>query len=76
MKNGKVIAYNTDAPGFLKAIESFGKVKMYFYLELVELQKLYLWLYKKKGISVTVLNRSEGKLDFFQKQWYQMLNLG
>ena len=26
-ENGKVVAYNTDAPGFLKAIESFGTIK-------------------------------------------------
>ena len=26
-ENGKIIAYNTDAPGFLNAIESFGEVK-------------------------------------------------
>ena len=65
-ENGKVIAYNTDAPGFLKAIESFGTVKNVLLLGAGGTAKAISLALQEKGISVTVLNRSEGKLDFFK----------
>ena len=65
-ENGKVIAYNTDAPGFLKAIESFGEVKNVLLLGAGGTAKAISLALQEKGISVTVLNRSEGKLDFFK----------
>lgn len=65
-ENGKVIAYNTDAPGFLKAIESFGSVKNVLLLGAGGTAKAISLALQEKGINVTVLNRSEGKLDFFK----------
>ena len=64
--NGKVIAYNTDAPGFLKAIESFGEVKNVLLLGAGGTAKAIALALKSKNINVTVLNRSEGKLEFFK----------
>lgn len=66
-ENGKVIAYNTDAPGFLKAIESFEKVKNVLLLGAGGTSKAIALALKSKDIKVTVLNRSEGKLDFFKQ---------
>jgi len=66
LKDGKVVAYNTDAPGFLKAIESFGKVKNVLLLGAGGTAKAISLALKEKNIKVTVLNRSEGKLEFFK----------
>ena len=65
-ENGKIIAYNTDAPGFLKAIESFGSIKNVLLLGAGGTSKAIALALQSKDIKVTVLNRSEGKLDFFK----------
>lgn len=67
-ENGKVIAYNTDAPGFLKAIESFGKVKTVLLLGAGGTAKAIALALQESNIDVTVLNRSEGKLEFFKNE--------
>jgi shikimate dehydrogenase len=66
-ENGKIIAYNTDALGFLKAIESFGNVKNVLLLGAGGTAKALALALQSKSIEVTVLNRSEAKLDFFKK---------
>ena len=67
-ENGKVIAYNTDAPGFLKAIESFGEVKSVLLLGAGGTAKAIALALQESNIDVTVLNRSEGKLEFFKNE--------
>ena len=67
LEDGKVIAYNTDAPGFLKAIESFGTIKNVLLLGAGGTAKAIALALKSKDINVTVLNRSEGKLEFFKE---------
>ena len=66
LEDEKVIAYNTDAPGFLKAIESFGKVNNVLLLGAGGTAKAIALALKSKNIDITVLNRSESKLDFFK----------
>lgn len=66
LEDGKVIAYNTDAPGFLKAIESFGEIQNVLLLGAGGTAKAIALALQEKGIEVTVLNRSENKLDFFK----------
>lgn len=66
LEDGKVIAYNTDAPGFLKAIESFGTIKSVLLLGAGGTAKAIALALQSKNINVTVLNRSENKLDFFK----------
>jgi len=66
-ENGKIIAYNTDAPGFLHAIESFGNVKSVLLLGAGGTAKAISLALQQSNIEVTVLNRSEGKLEFFKK---------
>ena len=67
-ENGKIIAYNTDAPGFLKAIESFGEIKTVLLLGAGGTAKAIALALQESNIDVTVLNRSEGKLEFFKKE--------
>lgn len=66
-ENGKVIAYNTDAPGFLKAIESFGSVENVLLLGAGGTAKAISLALQEKNIEVTVLNRSKNKLEFFKQ---------
>ncbi len=65
--NGKVIAYNTDAPGFMMAIEEFGKIDKALILGAGGTAKAIAVALKEKGIEVSVLNRSAGRLVFFKE---------
>lgn len=66
LEEGKVVAYNTDAPGFLKAIESFGKVKKVLLLGAGGTAKAIALALQEENIDITVLNRSKEKLEFFK----------
>ncbi len=66
-ENGTVIAYNTDAPGFMKAIEEFQPIKKAIILGAGGTAKAIAVAFKDAGIETTVLNRSENRLDFFKE---------
>ena len=66
-ENGKVVAYNTDAPGFMKAIEEFGTIHKAIIIGAGGTAKAIAVAFKDAGIKTTVLNRSENRLDFFKK---------
>ena len=63
--NGKVKAYNTDAPGFYRAIENFGEVKNVLLLGAGGTAKAIAVILRSKNIKVTILNRSANSRDFF-----------
>ncbi|RXJ86714.1 shikimate dehydrogenase [Arcobacter sp. CECT 8985] len=67
-KDNKVLAYNTDAPGFLKAIESFGNINKVLVIGAGGTAKAISLALKEKGIDVVVVNRSESKLEFFKEK--------
>ncbi len=67
LEDDKVVAYNTDGLGFLEAIKSFGKVENVLLLGAGGTAKAIALALKEKNIKVTVLNRSEEKLEFFKK---------
>ena len=64
-KGGKVIGYNTDAPGFLKAIEEFGIIKNGLILGAGGTAKAIAIAFQEKNIKTTILNRSKNRLKFF-----------
>lgn len=66
-ENGKVVAYNTDAPGFMKAIEEFGEIKKAIILGAGGTSKAIAVAFNEAGIETTIVNRSEGRLEFFKK---------
>jgi len=66
-ENGKVIAYNTDAPGFMKAIEEFGKIDKAIVLGAGGTSKAIAVAFKEAGIDTTIINRSEKRLEFFKE---------
>lgn len=66
-EDNKVVAYNTDAPGFMKAIEEFGDIKSACILGAGGTARAIAVALKDAGIEVTVINRSrEGRLEFFE----------
>ena len=62
--DGKVTAYNTDAPGFMKAIEEFGKIKHAIILGAGGTAKAIAVAFNEAGIKTTVLNRSKNDCVF------------
>ena len=70
-KEGKLYGYNTDAPGFLKAISEFGNVKTVLFLGAGGTAKSTSVILKEEGYDVTILNRSEGRLTYFKENGFQ-----
>jgi shikimate dehydrogenase len=66
-QNDKIIGYNTDAHGFFKAIEPFGKINSALILGAGGTAKAIASILKENNIHVEVLNRSKRRLDYFYK---------
>ncbi|EHP30908.1 Shikimate 5-dehydrogenase I alpha [Sulfurimonas gotlandica GD1] len=66
-ENGRLIGYNTDADGFMYAIEEFGKVNNVLILGAGGTAKALASRFMQDGIKVSVLNRSEGRLAYFKE---------
>lgn len=66
-KADKIVAYNTDAPGFMKAIEDFGKMKKVLILGAGGTAKAIAVALREAGVQVTVVNRSKNRLGFFKE---------
>jgi len=62
---GTITGYNTDAPGFLRAIASFGIVRTALILGAGGTAKALAFALKSTGIAPVILNRSAPKLDAF-----------
>jgi shikimate dehydrogenase len=70
-KEGKLYGYNTDAPGFLKAISEFKNVKTVLFLGAGGTAKSTSVILKEAGYDVTVLNRGESRLAYFKENGFQ-----
>ncbi len=66
-ENGKLVGYNTDAPGFYESIKDFEAKKVLILGAGGTAKAIALYL-KEKGYEVTVLNRSENRLSFFKEK--------
>ncbi len=66
-----MIGYNTDAPGFYKSIEEFGKLNNVLILGAGGTTKAISEILKDNSIDVTILNRSENRLDFFKDRGFR-----
>lgn len=62
-KDGKLYGYNTDAPGFLKAISEFKNVNTVLLLGAGGTTKSTSSLLRENGYDVTILNRSSSRLE-------------
>ncbi len=66
-ENGRLIGYNTDADGFMYAIEEFGEVKNILILGAGGTAKALASRFMQDGIKVSLINRSEGRLAYFKE---------
>lgn len=73
-ENGRLIGYNTDAPGFLKSALSFGKISSVAILGAGGTAKALAAIFRANDIAVTLINRSEGRLEFFKERGYETMS--
>jgi len=66
-ENGKLIGYNTDADGFMFAIEEFKTVKKVLILGAGGTAKALASRFLEDNFDVSVINRSEGRLTHFKE---------
>jgi shikimate dehydrogenase len=66
-RDGKLYGYNTDALGFLKAIEEFKDVKSVLFLGAGGTAQATSKILKDAGYSVTILNRSAKRLEQYKE---------
>lgn len=69
-KEGKLYGYNTDAPGFLKAISEFKDIKTVLFLGAGGTARSTSAILRDEGYQVTILNRSAGRLESFRKEGF------
>ncbi|WP_169940522.1 shikimate dehydrogenase [Campylobacter sp. RM15925] len=65
LKNDEIYGYNTDAFGFLKAIENFGEIKSALILGAGGTAKAVAYALSSANVDVCVLNRSLARLENF-----------
>ncbi len=70
-KEGKLYGYNTDAPGFLKAIAEFQNVKTVLFLGAGGTAQSTSNILRTEGYDVTLLNRSEGRLQKYKEEGFE-----
>ncbi len=65
-KDGMLLGFNTDAPGFLLSIKDFTEIKSALIIGAGGTAKAIFFALKEQGIEVEVLNRSQKRLDDFK----------
>ena len=65
-ENGRLIGYNTDADGFMYAIEEFKNIKNILIIGAGGTAKALSSRFKQDNLKVDVLNRSEARLKEFK----------
>jgi shikimate dehydrogenase len=70
-KDGKLYGYNTDAPGFLKAIAEFKNIKTVLFLGAGGTAQSTSSILKDEGYEVTLLNRSQERLNKFKQNGFE-----
>lgn len=70
-KNNKLYGYNTDAPGFLKAISEFKDIKTVLFLGAGGTAQSTSIILRDAGYEVEILNRSSKRLDSFKEKGFQ-----
>lgn len=73
-EKGKLIGYNTDAPGFMRSIAPFGVINTALILGAGGTAKALALALKESDIEVHVLNRSDGRLGDFKAKGFTTSN--
>ncbi|WP_169763463.1 shikimate dehydrogenase [Campylobacter mucosalis] len=75
LKDNKIYAHNTDAPGFLSAILPFGKIKTALILGAGGTAKAIAYALRESKIDVDLLNRSKDRfVDFAEFECFSYEN--
>ena len=69
-RDGKLYGYNTDAPGFLKAISEFKNIKRILFLGAGGTAQSTSVVLRDAGYQVVILNRSRGRLERFEREGF------
>ncbi len=70
-RDGKLYGYNTDALGFLKAIDEFQDIKKVLFLGAGGTARSTSSILRDEGYIVTILNRSEARLKSFKDDGFE-----
>ncbi len=65
-EDGKLIGYNTDAPGFVESLKAHGDFHKILIIGGGGTAKALATAFKNEGRDLTIVNRSENRLDFFK----------
>lgn len=71
LEDGKLIGYNTDADGFMHAIRSFGDIRTALILGAGGTARALSVALNQGGITPTILNRSQGRLEYFKNNGFK-----
>jgi len=70
-KGRKLFGYNTDAPGFLKAISEFKDIKTVLFLGAGGTAQSTAIILRDEGYAVSLLNRSASRLEKYIKDGFE-----
>jgi shikimate dehydrogenase len=71
LENDHLIGYNTDADGFIAAIQSFGKLSNALIIGAGGTAKALAIALRHHCITPTILNRSGGRLEYFKEKGFE-----
>ncbi|WP_456322499.1 shikimate dehydrogenase [Hydrogenimonas sp.] len=69
-KEGKLYGYNTDAPGFYRALKKLGPVRNVLIMGAGGTARALSLYLRSQGIDVEIVNRSAPRLEWFKKEGF------
>ena len=70
LKNQKLYGYNTDAPGFYRALKKLGSIKSALIIGAGGTARALAPYLRSKDIDIEVINRSAMRLEWFKKEGF------
>ncbi|MDO9207830.1 MAG: shikimate dehydrogenase [Sulfuricurvum sp.] len=67
LEEGQLIGYNTDADGFIAALQSFGSLNNALIIGAGGTARALATVLRQNSITPTILNRSENRLGYFRE---------
>ncbi|NPA29196.1 MAG: shikimate dehydrogenase [Epsilonproteobacteria bacterium] len=71
LKDGELHGYNTDAPGFYRALQKHGTPRNVLILGAGGTARALALYLKRQNVTVTVLNRSASRLQWFEEAGFK-----
>lgn len=71
LEGDRLIGYNTDADGFMSAIQSFGPIQNALILGAGGTAKALAFVLRRGEITPTILNRSNPRLHYFRTEGFE-----